>query len=730
MSAAARGLLVVGAAAARGVLVVGAAAARGVLVVGAAAVLLSCQRVEIARPPAADGPSILLVTIDTLRADHVGAYGDEQAETPVLDGLAARGARFETAIAPAPLTLPSHASILSGLYPPRHGVRHNGIFRVEPDTPTLPRVVDDAGYETAAFVGAAVLDREFGLARGFDRYDDDVTGDRASSTGFPERRASAVTDAAISWLSAVDAPYFLWVHYYDPHADYAPPEPWASRFRERPYAGEIAYVDAQLGRLLEAIAARRDGAETIIAVTSDHGEGLGAQGEADHSYLVYDAHLRVPLIVAGPGIAPARHADVVSAASLAPTLLGLAGLPPLPATDVPDLSGLLRGTAAASEGWAYAESLAGRLDHGWSPLHAIRTRTHHYVRGPGAELFDVRADPGQLRDLSESPDPAAREAARTAETHLEAVLAGERPLDPVSLDAERRAQVEALGYVVPEAIPVARAVHPRTGLPFAQLTFEANADLLAGRFGVALAKAERVLERFPDSFRAHDLAARAALQLGDLEVALHHAERGVVLLADRPSAWALLGAVRTRRGERAQAVRAYEEALRRDPDEIEPHLGLLALRLADDPAAFTEQDDARRRALEQDAELTRLAGARPDVLERAGTLWEAAGQDARALAHFERAAKLPGASPSVRQRLAIQYVRQGRAAEAEAALAPLGPSGLDPGLQMHLAIVHASRGERGRAADLLQALLARHPDHEGARKLLARVERERRAEGG
>jgi arylsulfatase A-like enzyme len=255
---------------------------------------LGCNRVDLAASPDSGRPSVLLVTIDTLRADHVGVYGAVQAETPRLDALAAAGTRFENAIASTPLTLPSHASLLTGLDPPRHGVRHNGVYRLDGEIETLAERFRAAGYATGAVTGAVVLARRYGLDQGFQSYDDGTSSRRSGAGGFLERRAAEVTERALAWLAQATRPFFLWVHYYDPHHDYRPPQPFAERFSASPYDGEIAYVDTQLGRLLDGLEPGGSHRETLILVTSDHGESLGEHGESTHAYTLYDAVLRVP----------------------------------------------------------------------------------------------------------------------------------------------------------------------------------------------------------------------------------------------------------------------------------------------------------------------------------------------------------------------------------------------------------------------------------------------------
>src|SRR5262249_34500793 len=236
------------------------------------------------RPVAPAPDRIVLVTIDTLRADHVGCYGAAHAHTPTLARLATEGVRYEVALSPVPLTLPSHATIMTGLDPDRHGVRHNSVFSLPPGVPTLAERLRARGFATSAFVGAFVLDRRFGLARGFDVYDDQLGDRRSAVVGFAERRAGEVTDAFLRWLASAPPRFFAWLHFYDAHASYDPPEGFKLSFPNDLYSGEIAYVDAELGRALEGLSARFDPRGTLVLVTSDHGESLGEHGELSHSY--------------------------------------------------------------------------------------------------------------------------------------------------------------------------------------------------------------------------------------------------------------------------------------------------------------------------------------------------------------------------------------------------------------------------------------------------------------
>ena len=412
---------------------------------------------------------VVLVSIDTLRADHVGCYGAPARATPTIDAIAAAGVRFEVAISPAPLTLPSHATLLTGMDPPRHGVHNNGTFRLGDDVPLLQEALREEGFETGAFVGAVVLDRQYGLARGFDHYDDRIGLRRAGEFGYAERRAAEVVRAAREWVARTDGRFFLWVHLFDPHADYDPPPPARKAFAD-PYLAEIAYADAQLARLLNDIRLRWPEGDTLLVVTSDHGESRGEHGEGGHSYTLYDVTQRIPLVMAGPGLprgkvvsSPVRLSDV------APTILRMVGRTPPPGLDGRDLRPLWEGEAG-EERSAYLETLAPRLDMGWSALYGLRSSRFKYLRAPRPELYDLENDPRELRNLASQRPELVKEL----DTALSARLEEARPVESnLVVDELRRAQIESLGYVVADSVDEVElgsvgGLDPKDGL--AQLT--------------------------------------------------------------------------------------------------------------------------------------------------------------------------------------------------------------------------------------------------------------------
>jgi arylsulfatase A-like enzyme/Flp pilus assembly protein TadD len=605
-------------------------------------------------PAAGDGriERIVLVTIDTLRADHVGAYGATAAETPALDAFAAEGVRFETAISPAPLTLPSHATLLTGQDPPRHGVRHNGLFRLPAEAPSLAEHLRGSGFATAAFVSAFVLDRRFGLDRGFDHYDDGLGLMKGTVSGVSSRAGDQTVDAARAWLASAPDRFFLWLHLYDPHAPQNAPEPWASRFAGREYDGDVAFADAQLARLRAALEERWRGG-TLWCLTSDHGESLGEHREPTHAYSVYDATQRVPLIVAGPGVPRgATVTGVAALADVAPTLLELAGLPPLPAASGSSLAAPVREGAASPRAAAWVETLATQLDLGWSPLYGARTASEKYVRAPEPELYDLAADPRELANVA----PQRRARAAELDAWVEEQLAAGRPVAPsFAPNAAERAQLEALGYLRGAEAPGGGVELGRVGGPDpkhelgSQLDIDAILILLNERRGAeALAAYDRI-ER--PGFSVRVIGANAALLAGDFDRAEREAHAALAL-AELPEPWIVLAKVQIQREQHEAARHSIERALALDGDKAQAWVWL-------------------------------------------GAVAESEGDTEEAIRLYERARAMPSVSPSALWRLAALRLEAGQRDEARAVLAEVPQSEL----RLPEATFRLARAERaaGRA---------------------------------
>jgi arylsulfatase A-like enzyme/Tfp pilus assembly protein PilF len=407
----------------------------------AVALFCSCRS---ARPPAPKRLNIVLVTIDTLRADRLGCYGYTQVETPNLDRLAREGVLFENASAPAPLTGPSHASMMTGVYPTVHKVRNTGGFVLSPEQATLARVLQEQGWDTAAFIGSSVLKRRFGLNQGFAVYDDEMPSGGGSAEAEPERRAGEVVDRAVKWLDAQSGrPFLLWAHLYDPHIPYDPPSPFREKFADRPYDGEIAYTDQQVGRLLDAVAQKAKPEDTLIVVLSDHGESLSEHGEYTHGVFLYDSTLRIAFLMAGGAVPKGmRVKQQARTIDLLPTMLELAaGKTPLGVQGT-SLVPSFAGNEAATT-YSYAETLFPKLNMGWAELRSMRTNRWKYIRAPKPELYDLAQDPSEKTNVI-SAHPAE---AQDLEGRLNEVAGGAEKVAPAAMDPRTLQQLKSLGYL-------------------------------------------------------------------------------------------------------------------------------------------------------------------------------------------------------------------------------------------------------------------------------------------
>ena len=419
--------------------------------VAAAALLASCKRSESSggagTTPALRPLNLVVVTIDTLRPDHLRCYGYSKIETPNLDAIARDGVLFENAVTETPLTPPSHASIFTGLNPPAHHVRDTGGFVLQPSTATLATILQQQGRDTAAFISSAVLKKLFGFNRGFAVYDDQMPkpGKGHEFDEDAERRAGETVDHAVRWLEAQSGkPFFLWVHIYDPHAPYQPPSPFREKYKDRLYDGEIAYADHELGRLFDAVRKKSPG-KTLIAVLSDHGESLGEHGEYTHGVFLYDATLRIAFLLSGPGVpAGARIQPQARAIDFLPTILVLMGGQPPAAVQGVSLTPYLAGSDAPAT-VSYAETLYPKINMGWAELRALRTNQWKYVRAPKPELYDLSRDPGETHNVIQ--DHAAE--VRKFEVKLNSVIGsdGVEKVRTSVVDERTLSQLKSLGYV-------------------------------------------------------------------------------------------------------------------------------------------------------------------------------------------------------------------------------------------------------------------------------------------
>ena len=535
-------------------------------------------------PTAANARNLVLITIDTLRADHVGAYGDARARTPTLDALAARGVLFERAFSAAPITLPSHATLMTGRYPPGHGARDNGMH-VSPSVATLATTLKAKGFATAAFVAAFPLDHQFGLDRGFDVYGDRMPRGPDGKLQ-NERSASRVVDEAVGWLRTIQNPasarasrFFLWVHLFEPHAPYGDPRSGRSTIDR--YDDEIATADREAGRLLAALGPQAS--DTAVVLAGDHGEAFGEHGEYAHSIFVYDTTLRVPLVVSGPGVPAAHVPDAVTLADVAPTAARLVG-ERIGDVDGIDLSPAWRGGSLPRRE-LYAESFAPLVEFGWAPLRAVRSDRWKLIAAPTPELFDVTSDASEENNLASREAAIARQLGARVDRYSPPALTAHAPAPPDAAD-----RLRALGYS--SGTPGAESGGgPRRdpkdmreiAARIAQVTSgELSGDALVGAL-------ETIVHADPANTQAHLRLGYAYLQRGDCAHAIR--ELTVAANAGLPSADPFLGIATClgRANDLAGADRALGEAQRREPDNpvILANIGILQAARGQLPAAIT-----------------------------------------------------------------------------------------------------------------------------------------------
>ena len=696
---------------------------------------------------------LLLVTIDTCRADRIGAYDPRATWTPTIDDLAARGAVFEQALAPAPITLPSHCSILTGLYPDRHGVRDNGAGRLPEGAETIAEILAERGWRTAAFLAAVPLERRYGTAQGFELYDDEfidaeAAGDLLNRLYRDQRNATEVTAAALPWLREAAAgrdPWFAWVHYFDPHSPPELPAHLEAQFRDSPYDGEVAWVDEQIGVLLDGLGTAVGNA--LVVVTADHGESLDEHDESSHGWFVYDATIRVPWVMAGPGVPAGRRvAEPVSLVQALPTLLELLGVDAPEGLDGASAAPMLDGGTPATETVLYAESLFPRLNFGWSGSRSVRRGSWKYIEAPVPELYDLATDPDELHDVAAMhPEVVADLRAELAE-FLD--RGGELEAVALDIDDETRDRLDALGYVGGEGTAPDDDLWD-FGARDPKETIAAYHELQ--RLPQVILGSPREEERaFVDSLLAFDPRNVAILervlrlrQRGeDPEGVEETARRIVAVEADHVEAWVALGGVCSDGGDAEGALQAYAEAVRLEPEDaaIATNRALALAAAGRSPEALREFD----RALDLDPALVAAVTGKAQELGRAGRSAEAvrtleaglaaAGDHvdllnnlawllanesidpARAYELATRARELAPEDPAVLDTFGWAAIRAGRPAEAVDPLRLAWQVTGDAEVRAHLgvALAESGRAEEGathvRAAIAERSALARTPE--------------------
>ena len=644
---------------------------------------------QVAAAPAGP-PSVLLLTLDTTRADALSVYGGRGARTPVLDGLAARGTRWTQAVTPSPLTLPAHTSLLTGLAPPEHGVRDNGTAVLPKDVPTVSAVFASRGYATAAFVASRVLDRRFGLGRGFQHYDDSAPAEQIGEYGYPERNARQMTDAALGWLAKRPAgkPLFLWVHYYDPHAPYSPPDADPRSSEAQLYAGEVAAMDREIGRLLAGLPG---GAERfVIAAVADHGESLGEHGERTHGLFLYHSTVHVPLILAGPGVTRGKTvAETAPTPRLASTLLRLAGAAQAAAPFGNPLPGIAGGRFS---GTAYAESRFPLSAYGWSPLESVFDGRWKLIVAPKPELYDLSSDPGETRNLLDGQ----RDQARRLKGVLQATQQSFKTRSAEAADPELARSLQSLGYASGSGSKGKGTIDPKDGAPMIAEFVAAKEMTQRGDPRGAAAKLTELVRRSPGNIPFLTALATAQLLGGDGDAAIATYRRAAQENPRLDFLHLNLADAYARLGRLDEAKKEYELTL-----ELNPRFAAAWWGLADLSQKAGRTAEVRRLL----GEAVTAGVESVSILVRLAEVESKAGDAAAADRHFRQAVDLaPAWAPA--------WLVWGQQAENQGKL--------DQALERYL---KASEVAPGQPAPLLAAgrVLQKKGDRNGARQYFERV---------
>lgn len=640
---------------------------------GAVLVLAGLTSIPFRLNAAETKPNVIIITIDTLRADHLGCYGYRPIRTPNIDAQARLSARFTRAFTPVPITLPAHAALFTGSYPMATGIHDFIGNKLPSNAVTLAKVLHDHGYATAAFLGAAVLDSRFGLNQGFDTYFDHFDFSRVDDNTIDrlERRGDRVMDEALKWLKqSPRRPFFLWIHLYDPHYPYAAPEPIASQYRGQPYDGEIAFTDAQVGRLFSSPEAPSLSKNSIIVLASDHGEALGEHGEKKHGYFIYNSTLHIPLLIKVPGVAPRVIEDDVSLVDVMPTVLQTLRIPIPPTVQGRSLLSAMRGSpGAAAASNLYSETYLPLLHFRWSQLTGLGWRGLKYIEAPKPELYDTRGDPGETNNLVKSRQAdalAMRERLRALLRRYTPASGGgakEKELTDPAL-AER---LRSLGYVAISAGTYAEASgaalpDPKDRIQVYELFWEAMDEGGHGRYQESLRKLREAERLEPNSlpiqylvglsyFRMQNYtlaipAFRKALEINpkftsawyfmgvsqtkvaNYEAAIENLNKALELDPENSSAAFGLGAAYLRVKRVEEAARAFERAIRINPDHAEAHTALGEIYI------YQERLDDAVRVLER---AVTLAPGMREAHFRLGQAYQAKGLEEQALQEFRRA---------------------------------------------------------------------------------------------
>jgi len=640
-------------------------------------------------------PDVVLITLDTTRWDHLSCYGQSSAHTPNLDSIAGGGILFTRALTTVPVTLPAHASILTGLYPPGHGVHNNGMYRLGEDIPTMASVLSGAGYRTGAVIGAFVLDSQFGLDTGFDVYDDHLsdTGEGKLFFAYLERDADAVTDAAISFIeNSGSSPLFLWVHYFDPHYPYDPPSPYDVKTPGSPYAGEVMYVDDCVGRLVGSFEDLRGARPAVTVIVGDHGEDLGDHGEMSHGVFVYESTMRVPLIISSPDLLPAgkKCEEVVSVVDVFPTLLDLLGV------EREDLNfhgvSLLEAVKGIERPARslYLETRTPYENMGWSPLEGVISGDWKYIDAPAEELYNTSADPGEKQNLAGTDEILTASMRETLDS-LRAELSEAGASAGYEANSETLEKLASLGYITGFDRENGTLADPKDMLPVLADQQKGLRLYDAGDYIGAEAAFGEALENDPTNVTLINYRALCLYNVGKPDEALVLWKRALRISPGYLDIYINIGSAHLEAGEPDSALTVYDAVLSVNPRQVKAKIGKgKAYRQRGEPGPAGE------------ALISALDG-NPDNNEARfwlGVVLKESGNHRSALKEFDIALALnPGMQDAKREK-ALTLVEMGREEDAVDILEELiGLSPSEPDLHLDLGFALEKKGDLNGALE-------------------------------
>ncbi len=667
----------------------------------------------VARNPEAN---VLLVTLDTTRADHLGCYGYEPARTPNLDGLARAGVLFENAYCAVPLTLPSHASILTGMNPLSHGVHNNGTYALGPDAATIAEILHDRGFATAAFTASFSVDSRFGLDQGFDVYDDDFQGDTPFKPVNSERRADAVFSSFSAWLERnAQNRFFAWVHFFDPHLPYVPPPDLANEFLDRPYDGEIAAMDRAVGSLVAALREKNILDRTLVVLAGDHGEALGEKGESGHGIFLYEPSVRVPLILFAGESLPAGTAvgSRVRLIDIVPTILDFLEIGDPRDFDGESLLAAVENRAAESRD-SYLETFYPRENHGWAELTGLVSGEWKYIEAPRPELYHLGQDPGETANLVSAEAAKAEEMKKTLEGMVRKAAGG--PDAGRSLTAEEEERLRSLGYVQFAGKGAGSGADPKDKIEEMKLYQTAQGYEFEGKFRAAEELYERILGLAPDVDSSYVNLGLVQARLQKFDAAIETLKAGVEKIPGSEALLARLGHTYLFTGKTADGLETMQKVLEVNPDNVDALTGSAIVL-----GGWGQRDSARaylERALAVEPESKYLRVTLAGNLAMGGNLPEA-------IRLFEKLAEDYPGEAILLQNLGIAYGMMGDYVKAVPTLEEAVRLEPTPVAYYNLAVAYRETGKLEDAVRVLELYLRDPGDTPEANVRRARAELDR-----